>query len=216
MTVTGSETELTTAATDLLLALVCLAGVLLIGRFQVRRAARRRASIWIGAFGFLAAAGLLGFAAHGLKLTPGKEAFLWHLLYLALAGTISLFAAGVLTDLRSSPLPRRAIAGLLAAGAVFYGMTVVFSGAFIVFIVYEAAALIFALGGYLYLRRRERERYSAWMAAGIAISIAAAAIQAAGPFSLRIVWEFDHNGLFHLVQTPGAALLIIGVLQPRN
>jgi hypothetical protein len=210
------ETELTTAATDLVLALVCLIGIGLILRSGIRRTEGQRGAVWIGVFGLLGISGLLGAAVHGLALSPGQESFLWHPLYLALGGAVALFAAGVLIDLRGSPLPVRAIAGLLAAGVLFYGLTAVFSGAFIVFVVYEAAALLFALGGYLYLFRRDRERYSLWMAAGIAVSIAAAAVQAAGPYSLRIVREFDHNGLFHLVQVPGVILLLKGVLIPRN
>ncbi len=210
------ETELTTAATDLLLALVCLIGIGLILRSGIRRDEGQRWAVWIGVFGLLGLSGLLGFAVHGLALSPKLESFLWHPLYLALGGAVALFAAGVLIDLRGSPLPVRAIAGLLAAGGLFYGLTVFFSGAFIVFVVYEAAALLFALGGYLYLRRRDRNPYSRWMAAGIAVSIVAAAVQASGPLTLRIVWEFDHNGLFHLIQIPGVILLLKGVLLPRN
>lgn len=216
LTVTGIETELTTAVTDLLLALVGLAGVALIDRSAVRHAEGQRALVWMGAFGLLGTAGLLGFAVHGLALPPGLEGLLWHPPYLALGGAVSLFAAGVVIDLRGFPLPVRAIVGLLAAGGLFYGLTVVFSGAFIVFVVYEAAALLFALGGYLYLRRRDRKPYSLWMAAGIAVSIAAASVQASGSLTLRIVWEFDHNGLFHLVQVPGVILLLKGVLIPRD
>ena len=215
MTITGIETELTTAATDLLLALLCLAGIFIIGRSPIRRSEKQRALVWIWAFGFLGAAGLLGAAVHGLELPAGREAFLWQPLYLALGWTVSLFAAGVLIDLRSRPLPRWSLAAFPAAGAAFYAATLVFAGAFIVFILYEAAALLFALGAYLYLFLRDRKTYSLWMAAGIAVSIAAAGVQASGAVSLRIVWEFDHNGVFHLVQAAGVSLLLKGVLQPR-
>ncbi len=215
MTITGIETELTTAATDLLLALLCLAGIFIIGRSPIRRSEKQRALVWIWAFGFLGAAGLLGAAVHGLELPAGRETFLWQPLYLALGWTVSLFAAGVLIDLRSRPLPRWSLAAFPAAGAAFYAATLVFAGAFIVFILYEAAALLFALGAYLYLYFRDRSSYSLWMAAGIAVSIAAAGVQAAGTVSLRIVWEFDHNGIFHLVQAAGVVLLLRGVLPPR-
>ena len=215
MKFTGIETELTTAVTDLFLALVCLIGIGLILRSGIRRTEGQRGAVWIGAFGLLAAAGLLGFAAHGLELSPEAERLLWQPLYLSLGWAVSLFAAGVMIDLRGSPLSRWTIAALLAAGGLFYAATLVYSGAFIVFVLYEAAALLFALGAYLHLRFRDRESYSLWMAAGIAVSIAGAAIQASGPYSLRIVWVFDHNGLFHLVQAVGVALLIKGVLSPR-
>jgi hypothetical protein len=56
------------------------------------------------------------------------------------------------------------------------------------------------------------------MAAALAVSLAAGAVQAADLGTVRLLWEFDHNGLFHLVQLAGVALLAIGlrrILQHR-
>ena len=52
---------------------------------------------------------------------------------------------------------------------------------------------------------------AAVMAAGITISIIAAAVQASGAVSVTVLWEFDHNGIFHLIQIAGVAVLVIGL-----
>jgi hypothetical protein len=57
------------------------------------------------------------------------------------------------------------------------------------------------------------------MAAGVLVTIIAAAIQASGSVSLTLIWPFDHNGLYHLVHMVGALLLLAGLraalLSPR-
>ena len=40
---------------------------------------------------------------------------------------------------------------------------------------------------------------------------AAGAIQAMTSLSVRLGWEFDHNGLYHLVQIVGVVVLIRGL-----
>jgi hypothetical protein len=48
------------------------------------------------------------------------------------------------------------------------------------------------------------------MAAAMAVSLAAGAIQASS-VTVRLGWVFDHNGVFHLVQLAGLALLVVGL-----
>jgi hypothetical protein len=52
---------------------------------------------------------------------------------------------------------------------------------------------------------------AAFMSAGILISILAAGIQAKKSISLTIIWQFDHNGIYHIVQVVGLLLLIYGI-----
>jgi hypothetical protein len=49
------------------------------------------------------------------------------------------------------------------------------------------------------------------VAAALAASLAAGAIQADGSLAARLVWEFDHNGLYHLAQLAALALLVTGL-----
>jgi hypothetical protein len=57
-----------------------------------------------------------------------------------------------------------------------------------------------------------RERGAGLIAAGIVVTLVAAALQARRwltPFTL--VWTFDHNGLFHMVQMLGLGLILPGL-----
>jgi hypothetical protein len=49
------------------------------------------------------------------------------------------------------------------------------------------------------------------MVLGIALNIAAAAIQASGTVRLNVGVPLDHNGVFHLVQMVAIVLLVAGV-----
>ena len=49
------------------------------------------------------------------------------------------------------------------------------------------------------------------MAAALALSLAAGAVQASELGPVRLLWEFDHNGLFHLLQLLGLILLVTGL-----
>jgi TctA family transporter len=80
-----------------------------------------------------------------------------------------------------------------------------------VFVVYEAIAMLFALVVYVVLAARETLRGAAMMAAGVLVSIVAAAVQATGAVRFTLIWDFDHNGAFHLIQMVGLLFLLIGL-----
>jgi len=52
---------------------------------------------------------------------------------------------------------------------------------------------------------------AAVVAAALAVSLAAGAIQAGDSLTVRIGWDLDHNGLYHLVQIVGVVLLVRGL-----
>jgi hypothetical protein len=72
-------------------------------------------------------------------------------------------------------------------------------------------AMLFVLAGYFYLAAGNRLPGAGWIVAGIVISILAAAIQAAAPDGVVIIWGLDHNGVFHMVQMVGVPALVIGL-----
>jgi MYXO-CTERM domain-containing protein len=205
---TGDPTERTTAATDALLA---LASLLAIAAVRRRTAASFARSVWLGALGCTAAASALGAAAHGLVLPERVRDALWQPLYLALGVTMALFVVGAVRDWRGERAARRALLPMLGVALAFYGVTRAAGGTFVAFVVYEGAALAFALVVYLALARKQRRPGAAGMAAALAVSLGAGVVQAAGPGDVRLVWTFDHNGLFHLVQLAGVVLLAAGL-----
>ena len=207
MEAVGAAAERTTAATDAVLALAALAAIVVIRRTP----ASFGRSVWVAALAALLLASLLGAVAHGLRLSPALREFLWQPLYLSLGVTMALFVVGAVRDWRGDRAGRRVLWPMLGLAAVFYGITWLTGGDFIAFVVYEAAALLFSLVVYLRLARGERRPGAAAMAAALAVSLAAGGVQAADIGSIHLLWEFDHNGLFHLVQLVGLVLLVAGL-----
>jgi hypothetical protein len=203
-------TEQTTAATDVLLALLALASVVYLSRIGKDRDPWK-ARIWSWAFGLLAFASAVGAVAHGFKMSERLNDLLWQPLNLALGLTIAMFAVGVVHDQWGQAASRRILPVLVVVGVVFFGVTVIIPGSFLVFIVYEAAAMLFALVVYVLLAARRQLAGAAVMAAGILITIVAAAVQASGAVFVTFIWEFDFNGIFHLVQAVGVAVLVAGL-----
>ena len=167
--------------------------------------------MWGGALALLSLAAALGAIAHGLKMPPRVNALLWRPLNLALGLTIALFVVGVVYDLRSKVAAQRVLAPMLAVGVGFFVLTQIVSGTFLVFVLFQAVAMLFALGAYGWLGVKRRLAGAWWMAGGVLVTLIAAAIQATGSVSFTLVWPFDHNGVYHLVQMVGLLLLTAGL-----
>ena len=198
-------TELTTAGTDAVLGLVCL--FLIAGMKGFRARHPWKVGLWSWIFGLLAAASFLGTITHGLDLSPALRKLLWQPLYLALGIDVSLFVLCGILDWRGERAVRRLLPGAIATGIVFYALTVTLGGSFLVFVLYEAMAMITAMAIYVAIAVRQRMPGASTIAVGIGLSIVAAALQAS-TIRFTLVWTFDHNSVFHLVQI--AALLVLG------
>jgi hypothetical protein len=210
MELTDIPTERTTAATDVLLALLAVAAALYV--WQVGKVCDApKARIWAWAFGLVALAAALGAIAHGFKMSPRLNKLLWQPLYMALGWAVALFAVGVIYDAWGGAAARRLLPILLAAGVAFYLLTRVLPQGFLVFVLYEAVAMVFALVAYLRLAWSGRLPGAWAMVAGILVTLTAAGLQASEAVSFRLVWPFDHNGVFHLAQMVGVVLLTAGL-----
>jgi len=203
-------TEQTTAATDVLLAI--LAFIVAVKVYQSgKNTDLRKTRIWVWAFGLLAFAAAVGSVAHGFQMSKLTNFILWQPLNLALGVAIGLFVAGVVYDFMNFSLPRTLIPALLVIATIFYTITVMIPNAFIVFIIYEAIAMLFSFIVYTMLATRKKVKGAGLMAAGILVTIIAAGIQAVETIKITLIWEFDHNGIFHIVQMIGVLLLMKGL-----
>jgi hypothetical protein len=203
-----AATERTTAATDAILALAGTTAILILRR---RAAPTFGRAVWQSALAALVVASALGAVAHGVALPDATRGLLWQPLYLSLGITMALFVVGAVRDWRGDAAGRRALAPMLILAALFYGVTWLTGGDFLAFVIYEAGALLFSLLIYLRLATGERRPGAAAMAAALAVSLTAGAVQASELPSVTLLWEFDHNGLFHLVQLLGLGLLVAGL-----
>jgi hypothetical protein len=206
---TGSRTERTTAATDVLLSLAAAGGIVLLQSLPTP--VTWRLHLWSWTFALIALAAALGAVYHGLVLAENPRAWLWRILTVGLSMAISLFAVGVVHDAFGVAAAGRILPILLGAGLLVYAVSRVFAGLFVVFIAYQALVLVLALGAYAWMAARGTPEGAGWMAAGVAASLIAAAAQAARSLRVVLIWEFDHNGIFHLVQALGVILFCVGL-----
>jgi hypothetical protein len=210
MSFTNIPTEQTTAFTDLVLAALAFIASLTLQR-TCHSHDPKKSWIWTWAFGLLAIAAFFGAIAHGFKMTDRMNFIFWQPINFALGLTMAFIATGVAYDLKERSLPRIIMPVFLATGMTFYAITLLVSGSFIVFILYEAIVMLFALVSYIILSIRKKRNGYPLMALGIIVSMIAAVCQTINSIGFRFFWEFDNNGLFHLIQMPGILLLLSGL-----
>lgn len=203
--------ERTTAITDVILALVAFGGIWYLRRNGSDSNDLLKINIWTSAIGLIGLGAALGAAAHGFVISRAWHNRIWRVLNACLALAVSLFAAGVVYDLWGTATCLKWLPRLVLAGLGFYAATLMHPGMFLIFIVYEGLALVFALCAYMYLAVAGDLSGAAIIAAGILISIAAAAIQAGKAITLTVIWKFDHNGIYHIVQVVGILTLLVGL-----
>jgi hypothetical protein len=162
------------------------------------------------ALGLLAFASFLGVAAHGLAMSQKTNNLIWMPLNLSLGLALGMFVVGAMFDLRGEESARAILPFMLALGVMFFFVTIIFPGSFMTFIAYEAVAMFFALGVYVFLIFKGTVG-AGWMSLGIFVTIIAAIIQATGKAGKSIFWYFDNNGVFHLIQMAGLILVYAGL-----
>lgn len=202
-----SLAELTTAATDAAMGVLSLLLLLDLQRLRVRSVWQR--SVWSEVFGLLLAGSILGAIAHGFDLAAGVRARVWLPLYLSLGMAVALFVVGAVGDLRGDAAGRRLFPWAIGVGLGFFAASQWLGGAFLIFVVYEGMAMLVALGIYVRVALRG-DSWAWWTAAGIGLTLVAAAVQATS-LQVTLVVPFDHNGLFHLVQMMATLLIAVGV-----
>lgn len=203
-----SETELTTAATDAALGLLCFAVLVRLAVIRVNTTWKK--ALWCWVFGLLGMASLLGAVVHGLKLSDSVLAVLWQPLYLSLGLSVALVLIGGIYDWRGEVAARTLLPWAVATGASFFALTQLLGGAFVIFVMYEATLMVATLAMYVIVSTTGRLAGAGMIIVGIGLSIVAAAVQASA-FSVRLIVPFDHNGLFHLVQLTAITALANGL-----
>jgi hypothetical protein len=204
----NSPTELTTSATDAVLAIEC--AIVLAYLWRSPTGDRWRIGLWCWVFGLLAFASFLGSVAHGLAMPESLNAALWKPLNLSLGILLGLFLVGAAFDWHGRVVARRLVPWSIGLGGIFFGLTELLDGGFNIFLAYEGAAMAGALALYSFLAATRRLRGAGVVALAISLTLAAAAAQASS-VSFNFFVPFDHNGVFHLVQMIALATLGLGL-----
>jgi hypothetical protein len=207
MLIHRSPFERVTAVTDIFMGLLSANAAI-----QLAQLSGFKPAVWAWTFGLLAFSSFIAAVAHGFKMSPKTNDRFWMPINLSLGLALGLFVVGALFDLSGAVLASKSLPVMLVIGFGFFLVTVWKPGTFMTFIVYEAIAMLFALGAYVYLFFTSPLPGVEWMVAGIFVTILAAVIQATGKAGKAIFWYFDNNGVFHLIQMIGIGLLLIGLL----
>lgn len=149
-------------------------------------------------------------AFHGLILPPPVQRTIWAVTQLSLGPMIGAFVVGTVHDLWNVTVSRRMAPIMLVVALLYFVVTHLMDGSFLIYVVYQALCIGFAFLGYglLALKRRLPGAALAW--AGLLLVLAGAMLQRTG-IEITLIWTFDHNGVFHLFQLFGVALLVLGL-----
>ena len=175
-----------------------------------REAIARERRWWSAAFALTAIAGATGGTVHGFQqaLPPAVADRLWLVSLESLVGASFAVVGGAIAFSEIAPPIRwRAI---VAAALVFAasGVWVAWNPVFLSAIVAYGAA--FAVLVAIRLRVRPLDAPGRLVLLGVAVSVAAAAIQQSGWALHRY---FNHNDLYHVVQAAGVWLLYRGAMR---
>ena len=202
-------TELTTAITDAILAFIAIVAAVYLKR--VGEHDRSKYIIWVWFFSLLASAAILGAIAHGFKMSKEFNMLLWYPLTLSLSLSVSLFVVAVVFDILGQIIAYRILPLMLSIGICFFILTVLWPGGFLVLIIFASLALLFALGCYTWLASKGRLAGAWIMVLGVFTTIVAGGVLAGKAISFTLIWSFDHNGVYHLIQMVGIVLLVLGL-----
>jgi len=201
--------EQTTAATDLLLGMLSILFSILVIREHSGNRFHRK--MWFLFFLFLGLASFLGAIVHGIDLNGEIKHLLWNPLYLFLALSVAFFVLGAIFEICGEKGSRKSLPFMLCAAGCLFLVTVFIPDSFLIFIIYEALGLMTCLGIFLGKVFQTRETAYLFMITGILLTALAAVLQSRADLVLYLIWEFDHNGIFHLVQVPGLILIFLSV-----
>lgn len=206
-------TEPMTMATDYLMGAVALVLAASVFR-QAQAAGQTTMRLWGMALVMTAIAALVGGSYHGFidMLPPPVAARMWTLTLAATGfGSAALLAAAIVAG--TGGVLRQTLVWLVIAKLLFYLFWIWSRTEFIIVIVDYTTALVGVVLLAWLARPSGLTGAATWIAAGVGVSVVAALIQA-----LRIAphKQFNHNDLFHVVQTGALYLLYRGGLLLRD
>ncbi|HWM40887.1 MAG TPA: hypothetical protein VNP36_00490 [Burkholderiales bacterium] len=158
-------------------------------------ASQKSRTFWAIAFAALAVAAFLGGTWHGVV----RNNLLWKATLLA-AGAASFAMVVASAIATSSGAARQVIVTMALAKLAVYSAWMLNHNAFIFVVIDTGVAFAVVLGLHLW-------RFNGWIVTGVAVSVAAALVQASG---LALHEHFNHNDLYHVIQIAAMALFYRG------
>jgi hypothetical protein len=203
-------TEPAVTLTDFALALQCAAILAVVG---ARAGFSERTAPWLLYFAAAGVASLCGGLVHGYFLDPGSagRAIFWPASLIAI-GVNALATCAIGAGLLLSPqITRRLVVPAVATFAAYCLIVMFVDDSFAVAVSVAAPAALFLLAALLWVYGRARPPGALAAAAGVAVTLAAAAVQQLG-MAIHPT-DFNHNATAHVVQAASLALMFAGCLR---
>jgi hypothetical protein len=203
MVLIDDPVEQTTAITDLILCITSL-----VMAIAIKRAGHKedlgKSNYWTIIYLLLGFASGTGAVAHGFEMSDTMHRIVWTPLYLSLGIIISFFLGLVILEVWGPHRARRSMPYLILIGLLFFFVTIAIPSTFLIFIIFEGMAMVLAFIGFLYLSIKDKDRYhiiiTSILGVAMVVSIIAAFFQTSDPLVVKIIWKFDENSFFHLLQ----------------
>jgi hypothetical protein len=202
-----SATERTTAATDLILAVEFL----LFAIFFIKSASdNKRAITWSIPFLLLAGAFLIGAVAHGFQMPEKTKMQLWLLLAVCSAFGLAHIVSASVGEWKPVWYKKSVISMSLAA-IIFIGVTIKLSS-FTVYVVFIliTMALVSWLNAICFEKSGNKKHLL--IIFGAVITATGSLVQLIKSIHFIVIWEFDYNGAFHLIQMLAGIFLGLGII----
>ncbi|WP_445354305.1 DUF6962 family protein [Microbulbifer sp. EKSA008] len=211
MKLEDGEIDLLTAITNLGLALVALIGTFYLLAFVNDKHWKKK--VWIIFFSVMFAASVVAAVYHGIAFPSYFRACLWYVVLALLGLLISVFVLAVSVDLIGENFSKRAIWPVLLIFLMVFVFSISLKDKIFAFAIYQFSITAVAFVGYIVLAaKRQNSLCGGWlMALGSVVSIFAMAVQLDGSLSINIIWELNHNIIYHFIQALGVIFFILGL-----
>ncbi|WP_444900812.1 DUF6962 family protein [Microbulbifer sp. VAAC004] len=206
---TDVPTEQVSAITDLVLAVLALFIFLYFIRPEFKSSWKR--NCWICFFGVMFVVGLLGSVIHGFQIAGPERIFMWHVLFFFLGLFLVSFTLAIIGDLAGERISRKLLPYIFLIGLIFYFIAVSRIDGFIVFVGYQALVMIPVVIGYTWMGVMGRLPGAWYMVIGGFVSLLAVVLQVRTALEFTFIWTFNHNSLYHMVQTIGVLFFFAGI-----
>jgi len=204
---TDVPVEQTAAVTDLILVALAVWGILHL-KIVVKTPSWRR-TIWTSFFYLMLIVCMLGVVVHGVHLLDSTRLHLWHVLFFFLGFFLMSFTLAIICDLCGEEVSKKLLPYLMLAGAGFFILAISIPNGFFGFVVYQFLIMIPVIIGYTRLAFKQKRGAALWMVAAGIFSMIAVVFQVNTKLQFSFIWTFDHNGIYHLVQSVGILLFIV-------
>jgi hypothetical protein len=181
---------------------------------QTRNSSHSAARMWAGALGAVAVASFAGGTYHGFGrvMASPTTSIVWKATTMSMGAASFLLLAAAIQSSFYGQVRSWLLAGAAVKLLIYLSWMTSHDG--FVWVIFDyGSALLIVLALAVAGRTRGTGAHRTYVAAGILVSIAAAAVQQSG---VRLHQHFNHNDLMHVIQMGGVWLLFEGGARLRD